>query len=67
MARRYQRRHTRRPRRPHYQVPLGHLGPEELLIHRELEYLRAVGGGAPRRVVAARRSKLDQVSWAVAP
>ena len=40
----------KRPRQP-----LGHLAPAELLVHRELEYLRVAGSARPRGGAEQRR------------
>jgi hypothetical protein len=39
--------------------PLGIRSARELLVHRELEYLRVAGRRRPRRIVAARWRKLE--------
>jgi hypothetical protein len=41
-------------------APMGIKSKEELLIHRELEFLRVAGRRAPRRAVLARWRKLEQ-------
>jgi hypothetical protein len=43
-------RRKRRQRRP-----LGHLTPEQLLVHRELEFLRVAGEKRPRAASERRR------------
>jgi hypothetical protein len=38
-------------------APLGHLTPEQLVAHRELEFLRVAGQPRPRSVAAAKRHR----------
>ncbi|MEX1046180.1 MAG: hypothetical protein WD757_06845 [Actinomycetota bacterium] len=42
-----------------HNLPLGRLSPEELLVHRELEYLRVAGRRRSRRRVSDRWRKLE--------
>ena len=45
--------------------PLGRLTAEELLVHRELEFLRVAGRREDRRTVIRRWNKLQQARAAV--
>lgn len=46
-------RHPKKRRR----APLGHMTSEQLLAHRELEFLRVAGQPRPRSLAAARRHR----------